>query len=272
MNKTEIYYFTGTGNSLAVAMDIGAKINARLIPAISLLDQDKINTKADVIGFVFPIYDFKPPKIINKFVEKMGNIGSKYIFAVCTYGIMPLNAMKNFSKIITSSGGTLSGGFAVKMPHNGLGSDNMSFKGNEKVFKKSKLKIDKICRYLKAGKNGKLEKNNIFTVVLNVILLLKLIPAIISIFRKVIKSGGWGSLAFYADEKCTGCGICQKLCPVYNIEMVNSRPVWSDKCEGCFACLHWCPEKAVQIGNITTGMKRYHHPEIKLSEIMKQKK
>jgi hypothetical protein len=75
---------------------------------------------------VFPIYDFKPPLIIRKFVRKLKNISSKYIFGVCTYGITPSKSMKNFDKVIKSCGGNLSAGFAVSMPHNGIGSSLFS--------------------------------------------------------------------------------------------------------------------------------------------------
>jgi len=120
-NCTEIYYFSGTGNSFAVARDIANKIGGKLIPIILLIKNEKIETEADVIGFVFPIYDFKPPVIVRKFIEKLRNIDSKYIFAVCTYGITPSGSMKRFDNLIKSSGG-----FAVGMPHNGIGSDLFS--------------------------------------------------------------------------------------------------------------------------------------------------
>lgn len=37
--SAEIYYFSGTGNSLAAARDIAVKINARLISIPSVIDQ-----------------------------------------------------------------------------------------------------------------------------------------------------------------------------------------------------------------------------------------
>lgn len=61
----EIYYFSGTGNSLAVARDLAAKLNARLIPITTVMDRESIETDAERIGIVFPLYDFKPPTWIN---------------------------------------------------------------------------------------------------------------------------------------------------------------------------------------------------------------
>ena len=63
--STEIYYFSGTVNSLVVARDPAEKINGRLIPVMAVTDQNRIQTDATVIGVVFPVYDFKPPRIIG---------------------------------------------------------------------------------------------------------------------------------------------------------------------------------------------------------------
>ncbi len=82
--STEIYYFSGTGNSLAVARDIARKTNGKLIPIPSIMDKERIKTDADVIGIVFPVY-YEPyggvPLIVRRFVRKLEGIGSKYIFA-----------------------------------------------------------------------------------------------------------------------------------------------------------------------------------------------
>jgi flavodoxin len=50
--STELYYFTGTGNSLAVARDIARKTDGRLISIPSLMDQESVESDADVLGIV----------------------------------------------------------------------------------------------------------------------------------------------------------------------------------------------------------------------------
>jgi flavodoxin len=65
MSRIVIYYFSGTGNSLAVARDVAAGLHADLIPVASVMSRDRIETDAEVLGFVFPLYDFKPPKMLE---------------------------------------------------------------------------------------------------------------------------------------------------------------------------------------------------------------
>jgi Pyruvate/2-oxoacid:ferredoxin oxidoreductase delta subunit/flavodoxin len=266
----EIYYFSGTGNSFAVAKDLSMKINAKMIPLASLIDRNDYETNAECIGFVFPIYDFKPPRLVIEFINKFNNINTKYIFAVITYGIVPLKSIKFFDKLLQSNGGKLSAGFAVKMPHNGLGSGTFSRSQHESMFKNWKTKVEFVSEYIVSGKKGKFETSNFFLSLIFSGLLIKRIPFIVKLLKHVMFKG-WNSLAYISNEKCDGCGICKKICPVDNIGMIDNKPSWSNHSVGCFACIHWCPKQAIQLGNTNFNIKQYHHPEVKMADIINQK-
>ena len=93
---------------------------------------------------------------------------------------------------------------------------------------------------------------------------------------------------FYADDRCKGCRICEKICPTCNITMEDNRPKWNHHCHGCNACVAYCPTKAVQfkvpqvykeLDSIICKMlclpekrKRYHHPRIKAKDLMNDRK
>lgn len=62
---------------------------------------------------------------------------------------------------------------------------------------------------------------------------------------------------FYATDACVGCKICQKVCPLNNIEVVNKKPTWGDSCTHCMACIAKCPKKAIEYGDKTQGKPRY---------------
>jgi ferredoxin len=267
----EIYYFSGTGNSLAVARDLAEKMNGKLIPVMDVIDQDRIQTDATVIGMVFPIYDFKPPRIMGKFIKKLDNPEIKYLFAVCTYGITPGKAMQHIEKELKACGGNLAGGFTVHMPHNGIGSVAFSGTHHEQMFNAWKQKCEVINNYIHAKKHGEIETSNLFVSIVLSGLFLKAIPILLPLFAQVLLKG-WDSLAFIANGKCNGCGICQRICPADNIAMIDNKPVWSNHCEMCFACLQWCPQEAIQTGNVTTCMKRYHHPKVKIADMIPGKR
>lgn len=49
------------------------------------------------------------------------------------------------------------------------------------------------------------------------------------------------------EDKCKGCGLCQKSCPVMAIEgeAREKRRINQDKCIKCGTCLTKCPFKAI---------------------------
>jgi flavodoxin len=69
--NTEIYYFSGTGNSLYVAKELQNRIpGAELIPIVSLLDKDVIKTSGKIVGFVFPVHAITIPIAVKRFLKK----------------------------------------------------------------------------------------------------------------------------------------------------------------------------------------------------------
>jgi Pyruvate/2-oxoacid:ferredoxin oxidoreductase delta subunit len=57
------------------------------------------------------------------------------------------------------------------------------------------------------------------------------------------------SKLFFADSRCTGCGLCAESCPCGAIRLYGakqSRPYWTFSCESCMRCMGFCPEQAVQ--------------------------
>ena len=70
--------------------------------------------------------------------------------------------------------------------------------------------------------------------------------------------------AFYADEKCIGCGKCASICPAGAIEMIDGHPAWTkSKCLKCCGCINRCPVSAIQYGKKTASRGRYVNPVLK---------
>jgi flavodoxin len=65
--NADVFYFSGSGNSLVVARDIAKELDGNLIPIPSIMDKTTIETDAEVIGIVFPVYyaDFGGIPLIN---------------------------------------------------------------------------------------------------------------------------------------------------------------------------------------------------------------
>lgn len=271
--KAVIYYFTGTGNSLMVAETIAAHINADTVDISAFDDTKEVAMNHDIAGFVFPVYDFKAPEYMQKFLTKLKNIENKYLFAVGTYGVAPSKCMLLFQEAIQKAGGKLSLGFAVQMPHNGIGSGIFSEKQNRETFSRWDKRKGDIFQAIASRESRPVDKNNpgeLLKIYLLQGTVFKMIPTLSKMLVKVAFHG-WDSIAYTAGDKCNGCGICEKICPVDNIHMQDGKPFWSDHCANCFACLQWCPQSAITPGNTNLNIKKYHHPDMSLSDILKKR-
>ncbi len=280
--STEIYYFSGTGNSLAVAREIAEKTNGELVSIPTVIDKEYINIEADVIGIIFPVYYLgliNIPLIVQRFVMKLENIDKNYIFAVCTYGGGSGSTLQILDKMIKSRGGRLSSGFGVHMPQNSF---VKPFENREKLYEEWKKKqLTTICESIKAKQERKLDTDGIIIKpVVNIIEWVMKSDILKPLFLKsMYKAAGFQknpnlpfkeviSLmdnSFNADENCTGCNTCAKVCPVHNIKIVDDKPVWHHHCENCLACIKWCPQNAIHgFGELP---KSYHHPDVKISDM-----
>ena len=274
--STAIYYFSGTGNSLVVARDIAEKTNGTLISIPSLLKEEAIKTEADVIGLVFPVFyatnDCGIPLIVARFVSKLENLGSKYIFAVCTCGYMPGTTIENLRKAIASRGGKLAAGFILRMS-----SKKLDERKQQKMRVNRKKKLEAICKYVNARREGEFETRGLLRKILLAPLRALEKPIFMYRYKKLSNTSRksfselipLADASFQTNENCTGCGTCARVCPVNNIEIIDGKPVWLHHCENCYACYAWCPKNAV-CGDIVSYNDWYRHPEVNLSDMVKQ--
>lgn len=63
---------------------------------------------------------------------------------------------------------------------------------------------------------------------------------------------------FTSTDKCSGCGKCEKLCPLNNVKLQDGRPVWGSSCTHCMVCIAGCPQEVVEYGKKTVGKTRYY--------------
>ncbi|MCX5705192.1 MAG: EFR1 family ferrodoxin [Candidatus Omnitrophica bacterium] len=256
---TTIFYFTGTGNCLKVARDLAKALDDTKITSISKVLNGEIDLSTDRIGIIYPVYMFGMPLIVSRFIKKLSLAKDKYIFAIATYGGMPGGSLGQTARELKAIGLKLSAGFGIAMPGNYTPLYGAIDKNKQKsMFVKETKRIVEIASIIREKKDAKIEENNFLT------------NAIFSglIYKASSPKIPYMDKDFWSDDKCNSCGTCVKVCPVNNIKLFDKKPAWMHKCEQCFACLQWCPKEAIQYGKNTATRTRYHHPEIKLQDII----
>lgn len=100
--KRTMLYFTGTGNCLYVARQLGGT-DAELLSIPQLMKHKKFEIEADEIGIVYPIYGHMPPNMVRRFIQK-AQLKADYLFAVLTYGNRKCNAVEIWDDISRQAG------------------------------------------------------------------------------------------------------------------------------------------------------------------------
>ncbi|MCL2109680.1 MAG: EFR1 family ferrodoxin [Oscillospiraceae bacterium] len=244
-----IFYFSGTGNSLYVAKKLAEGLGSGELYSMAgepLAGQ--IGGEGRKVGFVFPSYFGNLPRVVKKFIGEINIHPDTYIFGVVTMGAgLGKGSVSALEKALSANGNTLNYGAGILMPGNYIIKYNPMFLGRAA---KADRRIAKISGEINAGKN--LIKKNSLT------------------FDNLYNNIALLDESFFVDEKCTGCGECEKICPVSNIILVENKPKWQHHCEHCVACIHWCPSEAIQYGAKTKGRRRYRNPYIGIDELIQQ--
>ena len=115
--STEIYFFSGTGNSLHLAKELQKRMpETRLIPIVSLASKEAVSTNGETVGFVFPHYASSLPKVVHTFIEKLDLRSARYLFAIVTRGRTGTMAFQEIDKILAAKSRRLDSFFVFTMP------------------------------------------------------------------------------------------------------------------------------------------------------------
>jgi ferredoxin len=282
--STEIYYFSGTGNSLHVARELQKRLpDTELVPILSLEGKGPVKAKGATVGFVFPHYASSLPKVVHAFVERLDVGSAGYLFAIATRGGTKTWSFVEIDKILGERDRRLDSFFAITMAGGNEAlvrsyADRITEARIARLEAEMLARLDSIAPIIAHGQvsrqedKGDTEPSPFLKPF--VPLLEALSPHLVELGKKVESS-----FEFYYDEACTGCGVCARVCLAGKVRMVDERPTWQEaiKCHGCFACLSFCPQESIQVKSkwylrsYTEQNGRYHHPAITANDIAKQK-
>ena len=243
-----IIYFTGTGNSRYIAEKIACITGDILVSMndkIKQGDTQPINV-SDRLVFVMPTYGWRIPRVAEQWIRETEFIGAGKVWFVMNCGSQIGNAAKYLRILCEEKKFEYMGTAEVIMPENYIAMFAVPEKEEaERIIAKADPVIEKIASQIKKEQAFLQPRNNVCYRLMS--------AAVNPIFYRVFIKAD----AFHADDRCIGCGKCETLCPLNNIQIKEGRPVWGKNCTHCMACICYCPTAAIEYGRKSIGKPRY---------------
>jgi NAD-dependent dihydropyrimidine dehydrogenase PreA subunit len=274
----EVFYFSGTGNSLRVAKELRNRIpEIELKPAAALWNREGLASRADAVGFVFPVYTMLPPFPIVRLLRRIDLASARYVFSIATRSGSAERATRMVERLVGRKGKRLDASYVVTMPGNCEGAFVYGVPTEELCAEQESRMIQKVGRIADtiAARAAFREKDEPPFRIRDLVgpILAPLIYPMLAIMGGLVDKLDL-NVKYVADSTCSGCGVCEKVCSSGRIAMEGGRPAWREgvRCFLCFACYNYCPSASILVEKSTADKsRRYRHPSVTADEIAAQK-
>lgn len=272
-----VWWFSGTGNSLLVARELASRLGSRLEPMTKCLDGSAAPRRGEDCILVFPVYFGAIPAIVARFASAVAETGPASVTAVATYGGGAGESCDQLDEILGARGLSLRARYGLHVPQNSF---SKPWERNEALLARTSRRLERIAREIQVGTPAE-----DYDLAFLRWALAGLRPRLRALYRAtLLKSAGMNDdpslsnrdllgpsdRSYRATESCVGCGLCERLCPVGNIEMEAGKPQWLGRCEVCLSCYHHCPMRAIT-GGIAAPGYFYRNPLIDPAELEVQR-
>ncbi len=269
LGRYKIIYFSGTGNSEYVALELKKKLAGAEAFAVDSLwaacarvpgdpgDKNSMASKLDGIipegaylVLVYPTYASDIPKPLKEALQLFPKRRRVELAVVSTCAMTGGDACLIPARMLKRRGYRLTYASYVKMPSNFKipPMDQGKIETGEELDKyigSSARETDKITGDMVSGRK-------IITGRGMIALLLGAVQRRAEKFMDNMINKN-----MFADNTCIKCGLCVSSCPMGNITYKNGHPDFGGNCCYCLRCYSFCPAYAIQVTEKTKDKLKY---------------
>lgn len=248
-----ILYFSGTGNSRYLAELMAEELGDELYSINEgIKNNDYISAgPAERLVFVVPVYGWRIPHVVEQWIRKNETLQGQDAYFIINCGSDIGQADGYAEQLCQEKNLRYMGTAEVVMPENYIAMFNCP---DEEETRRIIKAAEPIVREAAARIRQKQPLKPLSTTLFKKI---KSGPINTAFYRFCVKSS-----SFYAEAGCSRCGVCETVCPLNNIRIVDDGPVWGDRCTHCMACICRCPEEVIEYGRRSRGKRRYLCPPL----------
>lgn len=258
-----ILYFSGTGNSRAVAGMLAGIFDEHAEPVtpgmrtgtISVPDSDSH------LIWVYPIYSWGVPPYILEIIRSVRIDGRDNLahHAVVTCGDDCGLADRMWRKAVTDRGWRDGAMMSVQMPNNYVSLPGFDVDPENVEMCKLKAYPERVREVAAKLREAESSGEKVTDIVRGSFAWIKTRVIYPWFVRHAMSPS-----RFSVSEACISCRKCAGHCPLGNITMRPSqdnpkalRPCWGNDCAGCLGCYHICPVHAINYTSATRNKGQY---------------
>ena len=234
-----MFYFSGTGNSKYISDLFCQKTKGRSLSIEENLNFNELIEINDVIGFCYPIYCSRIPRIMREFAHKyVGELKGKKVINFCTQASFSGDGARAFIDLLPKKHVEVIYAEHFLMPNNICNFalfPKVTDKKIAKAVKKAEQRVEKVFKDVEKGiirRRG----FNLFSRILG-------LPQ--AVLLPIMEKSGQKNVK--VAKSCNRCMLCTTICPMDNLTCEEGEIIHQKNCTLCYRCVNKCPQKAITV-------------------------